>query len=190
MKKTLILAASALSMVSAPAFAQATSDIQLSAQVAGACGTGNHLSGATQGAGDQTDITVDLDDANGQFKTAASFNRSFGNVWCNGPASLTMTATPLTTNVAVLDQGSFTNRFDIEVSGGAMIYLGGGSLSTATAGTSTKTFANPAAFETGLGQYSSVDIKVLPTLTAANTAERAVAGTYSGSVVLTATPAS
>ena len=191
MKTYLVLAASAIAMAATPAFADTTatansSTISLSANVAAACGTGNHRSGATSGAGVTTDATYTLADGTGQFKTAQSQNRSFGNVWCNGPATVAITATQLSTPTTVADTSSFTNKFDVEVSGGAMVYVGGGTLATAGAATATKGLALPGAFETGLGTYSSVDIKVLPALGSGAQPLRPVAGTYAGTVTITA----
>lgn len=193
MKKSLIVAASALAMAATPAFAVTASGnvstINLSANVTAACGVGNHMSGSDIGTGDQSDITVPLADANGQYKTAQTFNRSFGNVWCNAPAKVTVSATPLTedTGAVVGDVDSFTNRFDLQVSGGAMnAYVGGQTVDTSVAGGASKFFNMPTAFETGTGQYSSVNITVLPSLRSGE-ARRPIAGDYSGSVTLTAT---
>ena len=191
MKKTLFIAASALSMVvAAPAFAQTgnSESINLTANVGKACGVGNHLSGAMTGTGDQSDIVIDdLADEQGQFNAAKTFNRSFGNVWCNGPATVTIAATKLATTESTTDLGSFTNAFDLEVSGGAMIYADGGTLNTAIAGQSSKSNGINQAFETGLGAFSSVDIKVQPSLTGNGRAKRPVAGLYKGTVTITAT---
>lgn len=192
MKAYLVLAASAIAMAATPAFADTTatansSTISLSANVAAACGTGNHRSGATSGAGNTTDATYTLADSTGQFKTAQTQNRSFGNVWCNGPATVAITATQLSTPAAVSDTSSFTNKFDVEVSGGAMVYVGGGTLATGGLASKTQSLALPAAFETGLGTYSSVDIKVLPALGSGGMPLRPVAGAYTGHVTITAT---
>lgn len=192
MKTYLITAASALAMVSAPAFADTvasgnSSTISLGATVAAACGVGNHRSGATSGAGDTTDATYTLADSTGQFKTAQSLNRSFGNVWCNGPATVSIEASQLSTTATTTDTSSFTNKFDVEVSGGAMVYVGGGTLATAGTATKSQSAALPGAFETGLGTYSSVDIKVLPALGSGGMPLRPVAGAYTGHVTITAT---
>ena len=193
MKKSLIVAASALAMAATPAFAVTTtndsSTINLAADVTAQCGVGNHMSGATQGAGDQSDISVTLADTNGQYKTAQTFNRSFGNVWCNAPATVEVTATPLTedSGAVVGDTDSFTNRFDLQVSGGAMVaYVGGQTVDTSVTGGESKSFDMTHAFETGLGQYSAVDITVLPSLRSGE-ARRPIAGHYTGAVTLTAT---
>ena len=193
MKTYLVLAASAIATVAAPAFADTTasgnsSTISLSANVVAACGVGNHRSGATSGAGNTTDATYNLTaDGAGQFKTAQTQNRSFGNVWCNGPATVSVEASQLSTPTAVADTSSFTNMFDVEVSGGAMIYVGGGTLATNGSATKTQSANLPAAFETGLGTYSSVDIKVLPALGSGAQPLRPVAGAYTGHVTITAT---
>ena len=194
MKKSLIVAASALAMAATPAFAVTasgnSSTINLTADVTAQCGVGNHMSGSDTGAGDQSDIAVNLNkDGNGQYKTQTTFNRSFGNVWCNAPARVTVTATPLTENsgAVVADANSFTNYFDLTVSGGAMnAYVGGQTVDTSVTGGETKFFDMPTAFETGTGQYSSVDITVLPSLHSGEP-RRAIAGTYVGAVTLTAT---
>jgi hypothetical protein len=109
-------------------------------------------------------------------------------VWCNGGANLTVSATPLTTNTAAGDPDSFTNRFDLTVSGGAMTaYLNGQSIDTSQASGDTVTFDRPVAFETGLGQYSEVNISVLPSLRSGEP-RRAVAGHYTATVTFTASP--
>ena len=193
MKKSLIVAASALTIIAAPAFAQstATGEIALNATVAKACGVGNHLSGAAAAPGwDQGDLTVDLTNAgNGQFNGAEWTNRSFGNVWCNGPATVTLEAAALTTSTPVLDTGSFTNRFDLEVTTDAGVYVGQGTdfvLATASEASGVKTVSAgvPAAFETGLQRFGGADsIKVLKN----PLNKRPVAGDYTGYLRFTAT---
>ena len=190
MKKLLIVGASALAMVATPAFAQSTAsaNIQMTANVDAACGVGNHRSGATTGAGVVGPADFDLDDTTGQYRTAQTVNRSFGNVWCNSPATVAISTTQLsTTPSGAYDTSSFTNKFDVEVSGGAMVYVGGGTLATAGAATASKSLHLPGAFETGLGTYSSVDIKVLPALGSGGQPLRAIAGAYTGTVTITAT---
>ena len=152
------------------------------------------MSGADSAPGwDQSDVTnIPLADSNGQFTTAQTYTRSFGNVWCNGPANVTIAASALKNAATVSDQSSFTNRFDLEVTGGALVYVGGNANSTiATAasgdGTASMNATTLGAFETGLGQYSAVNIKVLPSL-GNNEPKRAVAGAYNGAVTFTATP--
>lgn len=191
MKAYLVLAASAIAMAATPAFADTTaggnsSTITLGANVAAACGVGNHRSGATSGAGNTTDATYTLADSTGQFKTAQTQNRSFGNVWCNGPATVTITASQLSTSATTTDTSSFTNKFDVEVTGGAMVYAGGGTLATAGNASASQHADLPGAFETGLGTFSSVDIKVLPALGSGGMPLRPVAGAYAGTVTFTA----
>ncbi len=97
--------------------AATTARIALNATVAKACGVGNHLSGAAADPGwDQSDITVTLADANGQFAGAEYTNRSFGNVWCNAPAAVTLEVGALKSyGQRSTTPSSFTNAFDIQV---------------------------------------------------------------------------
>lgn len=195
MKKSLIVAASAIAMIASPAFAQtAQGEIALTANVQKACGVGNHMSGASEAPGwDQSDIVVTLADANGQFGGQTFTNRSFGNVWCNGPANVTLEASALTSpTTAPYDTSSFSNRFDIEVTTDAGVYVGQGTnfvLSTAGTGTGVKTVtgSTPGAFETGLQRFGGANsIKVLPA-TASGENKRPIAGDYSGYLRFTAT---
>lgn len=181
----ILFAAAALSLVAVPALAQtntASSTVNLSATVASLCGQGNHISGGQLPYASSTPVV--LADANGQFSGAANISLGFGNIWCNAPSKVKVTASPLKTATAVGDDiGSFTNSFDLRVSGGAMIYAGGATLTTAGADATTGDVPVTHAFETGTGQYSKVNIDVLPN--AGN--RRAVAGTYAGSVTFTVT---
>ena len=190
--KTLFAAVSAIGLLaSTPAFAQstATGEILIGATVAPACGTGNHKSGAASAAGwDQADITVSLADANGQFAGQTFANRSFGNVWCNNGATVTLSVGALTSTSTSSDTGSFTNRFDVSVTTDAGVYVGQGQdfvLSTVGgAGTAQATGSTGGAFETGLQRFGGADsISVL----ADPTNRRAVAGSYAGFVRFTAT---
>lgn len=191
--KTLFAAVSAIGLLaSTPAFAQstATGEILLAATVAPACGTGNHKSGAASAAGwDQADITVNLADGNGQFAGQSFANRSFGNVWCNNGATVTLSVGALTSSSTSGDTGSFTNRFDVSVVTDAGVYVGAGQdavLSTAgeTGGVKSLTGPTGGAFETGLQRFGGADsISVL----ADPSNRRAVAGSYAGFVRFTAT---
>lgn len=193
--KTLLAAVSAIGLLaSAPAYAQstATGEILLNATVTPACGVGNHLSGPGVAAGfTDADITVNLANANGQFAGQTFTNRSFGNVWCNGPANVTMSVGALTSASSTTDTTSFANRFDIEVTTDAGVYLGLGQdavLSTVgeASGIKSVTFAMPQAFETGTGRFGGADsIRVLPSMRGTDM-RRPVAGTYSGYVRFTA----
>ena len=189
--KTLLVAASALGLLaSAPAMAS-DGEIALNATVVKACGVGNHLSGATAAPGwDQSDINVDLTNANnGQFSGAEYTNRAFGNLWCNGPATVTMAVGALKSASSTTDTGSFTNSFDIRVTTDAGVYLGAGEdyvISTAgtPGGVASATSAVSQAFETGLQRFGGADkIEVLKDATN----RRPVSGTYAGYVRFTAT---
>ena len=188
--KTLLVAASALGLLaSAPAMA-ATGEIALNATVAPACGTGNHLSGADSAPGwDQDDITVSLADGNGQFDGAEYTNRSFGNVWCNNGASVSLEVSALKSSASTSDTGSFTNKFDLRVTTDAGVYVGQGTdfvidTSTDASGVKTVSGTTSGAFETGLQRFGGADkIEVL----ANPLNKRAVAGSYAGYVRFTAT---
>ena len=191
--KTLFAAVSAIGLLAAsPAYADVTGtgEIALNATVAPACGIDAHKSGAQSAPGwDQNDITVDLTNGgNGQFIGQTETNRSFGNVWCNNAATVTISVAALTSSATTTDTGSFTNRFDVKVTTDAGVYVGEGTdfvLNTAgTAGTDSKTGNTGGAFETGLQNFGGADsIEILQDATN----RRAVAGTYSGSVTFTAT---
>src|SRR3546814_8942070 len=105
-----------------------TGEIALNATVAPAGGIGAHKSGAQSAPGwDQNDITVDLTNGgNGQFIGQTETNRSFGNVWCNNAATVTISVAALTSSATTTDTGSFTNRFDVKVTTDAGVYVGEG----------------------------------------------------------------
>lgn len=191
--KTLIAAASALALTAAavPAFAQsANATVNIGAEVAEACGNGNHKSGASSAPGwAQGDITIaNFADINGQVATQEiATNHSFGNLWCNTAAEVTMTVSALTDGKsAPADIGSFTNSFDIEVNTDMGVYLGGAAgmtIRSQNGADGSETGTTNGAFETGLQRFSGVNsIKVL----ADASGRRPVAGTYSGSITVTA----
>ncbi|WP_144037777.1 hypothetical protein [Sphingopyxis sp. KK2] len=189
--KKILAAVSAIGLLaSTPAFAQATGEIKLSATVAKACGVGDHRSGASADPDwDQSDISVALANGTGQFNGESFTNRSFGNVWCNAPASVTLSVGALTTSTTTADVSSFTSRFDIRVKTDAGVYVNGGEdlvLDTATeaSGVVSRTASTAGAFETGLRRFSGADtIEVLKD----PTNRRAVAGDYTGYIRFTAT---
>ena len=191
--KKLLVAASAIGLIASTPAMAATGDINLSANVAAQCGVGNHMSGAEAAPGwDQSDIQVTLADANGQFSGATYTNRSFGNVWCNAPATVTLAVSALQNATTVYDVDSFSNRFDIEVTTDAGVYVGQSQdyvLSSAgeASGTKSITGSTAGAFETGLQRFGGADsIKVLPSVRSGQN-RRPVAGEYNGSITFTAT---
>lgn len=198
MKKLLIAAlATGAAFATTPAFGQATGEVLVNATVAPACGTGNHISGASAAPGwDQSDITIpNLTDGNGQFNTALEFtNRSFGNVWCNKAANVTIEVGALRNSSPIgTDTSSFTNRFDIEVVTDAGVYAGGtvDQLITTVgqaSGVATLSGNSGQAFETGLQRFGGADsIRILPAVRASGGNYRPIAGTYQGYVRFTAT---
>jgi hypothetical protein len=189
MKKLLIAALATTAFAATPAFAQtAQGEIAISANVAKACGVGNHLSGAAADpAWDQADITVAV--ADGRIPAQTFNNRSFGNVWCNGSANVSLEVGALMSTNSTTDTGSFTNRYDLVVNTDAAVYVGrpaGTTMTTVsdTDGVVTLTGSTGGAFETGLRGYSGANsIQVI----ADPSNRRAVAGDYHGYVRFTAT---
>ena len=191
--KTALIAATALSLLAAPAFAQsASSTVNLGGTVAKLCGTGNHISGAAVNpAWAQGDITgIAMTDAEGQFNGYLSGDRSFGNMWCNTAANVSLTVTPFAApGAAPSDSGSFANSFDVKVTTNTSVYwsnAAGGVVQTNGANASVNGNTN-GAFETGLGQYSGMVVEILPVIGSGGNNKRPVAGTYAGSITLTAT---
>lgn len=180
MTKTILMAATALSLLAAPAFAQdASSQIVVNGSVAGMCGAGNQSGGGVVTGNTPIDLGS-LVDANGQLSVAAT-TLQFDNMWCNGPANLTISATALSNPTTVLDTGSFVNALDMVVTGNVInTYMGGGEARTGA----DKTAAVGFAFETGTGQYGRATLNVV--LPAGHNGDRPVAGDYSGTVTFTA----
>jgi len=192
--KTLFAAVSAIGLLaSTPAFA-ADTQVNVTATVTGACGLGDHKSGAASAPGwTQGDINLGaITGADGKLNVAPVTNRSFGNVWCNAPADVTIEVASLAldgdrASAAPADSSSFANKFDLKITGnlgGNAFNNGAGDLAVQSTGggTGSLDIATTGAFETGLGQYSSFNLQVL------NPGNlRPVAGSYSGYVKLTAT---
>jgi len=181
--KTILMAASALSLLAAPAaFAQSVSTVNVGGSVGALCGLGNQSGGGVSAP--TTNVALgSMIDGNG-FLNVGSQEISFGNVWCNNAATVNLTVGALTTGTLNTDPSSFTNTLDMHLaplSNGksVLVYLGateahtGAPLTNNTAG----------AFESGVNDYSKAVLSVsLPAGTAGN--DRPVAGTYSGSIVL------
>ena len=192
MKKLLVAAMATAAFAATPAFAQtAQGEIQVTANVAKACGVGGHLSGADSAPGwDQADIPVVVD-GNGRIQTQQFTNRSFGNVWCNGPATVTLAVGALMGGSATNDTGSFTNRYDISVVTDAGVYISAGeNYAMTTVGDPDGVVSvsgapnSGGAFETGLQRYGGADSI---TVIADPQNRRATAGDYQGYLRFTAT---
>lgn len=198
--KAVLFAASAIGLiVSAPAYA-AEKTVNISATVGKSCGLGHHKSGYDSNPGwNQDDIVIsNLIDANGQLDPAATTisNRSFGNIWCNSPADVSIELAALAvdgnrTAPAPADASSFTNKLDLKLTGnfGGHAFLNDPSnLVIDTTGDAdgvvVESRVTNGAFETGTGQYSGFQLQIL---NPGN--KRPVAGNYAGYVKVTATPA-
>ena len=181
--KTILMAASALSLLAAPAaFAQdGSSAIVVNGSVAGMCGAGNQSGGGTTTGNTPVELGS-LIDGDG-FLSVAAKTIDFGNMWCNAPADLTVSASILQGDQPVgPDSSSFVNQLDMHVSGAVIdTYMGGGTASTG----SDLSASIGHAFETGTGTYSKATLNVsLPAGTSGN--DRPVAGDYTGTVTFTA----
>ena len=181
--KRIIMAATALTLIAAPAFARdGTSQIEIGGSVAGQCGAGNQSGGGS--ASTPTIALGELTDGDG-FLDVSAVELGFGNMWCNTAANLTMSASALSTDVDVLDTSSFVNTLDMVVNGAVIdTYFGTPAGSSARTGEDLEgSIAH--AFETGNGQYSKAMLNVeLPQGTVGN--DRPVAGDYTGTVTFTA----
>lgn len=188
--KRIILAASALSLLAAPAFAQsysggASDSVVLSGSVAKACNI--------MGSGATIDLTSSLainDEgflqipAN-QFTQVADLGAAFGNVWCNTKANVTMSGDLLSadnnTSTANNWAGTgFTHKiavgvFDLNVGGVAVPFINTGSDQFSASAQSDKHFAGPV---TG-------SLRIFNDAT-----RRPIAGQYEATWTLTVAPAS
>lgn len=195
--KTTLIAAAALSLLAAPAFAQvgpvgpgpstASQTVAVTGSVAKLCGLGNQSGGGT-GGHTATVALGSIVDANGQLAVAPQ-NIGFGNVWCNAPASVTLSATQLTTTSPVTDTSSFVNALDLIVdndtgTGGSIFaYLG----SATSIRSSSISHALNQEFETGTGRFTQARLSVaLPASVSGN--DRPVAGSYTGSITFKVSP--
>ncbi|MBI1405008.1 MAG: hypothetical protein GC145_02655 [Caulobacter sp.] len=181
--KRIILAAAAMSalFVAPQAFA-ASPTVTVEGTVTPACGVGAQSGG---GVADPSEVVLgEIVDSNGNLSVAAQ-TITFGNIWCNGNATLTMTTSALDSGQGTpADSSSFVSKLDMVVTGKIIdTYMGGGESRTGT----PLTAPINQAFETGTGQYSQATLNVtLPAGTVGN--DRPVAGSYTGNIVLTAAP--
>lgn len=189
--KTLLMAASALSMLAAPAaFAQSTSTVNLTGTVGALCGAGGHSSGGTSANATQTVAISGLTDADGRV-VAQDINIGFGNLWCNSAANVSVEVNELKhTSIAdgTFDSSSFFNRIDMSVAGPLIsLYFvdapTGAANSAVGNGTYTGSIAH--AFETGTGQYDNAVVSIIAPAT-----DRPLAGDYEGSIVVEIAPGS
>ncbi|MCW0196761.1 hypothetical protein [Sphingopyxis sp.] len=199
--KTILATVSAIGLLAAaPAYANdVSSTVNIGATVSPACGLGNHINngnttaGYTQGDIALGEVASAATDGKLVIDNSQTQNRSFGNVWCNGAATVTIKLEALALNdnrslPAPGDSSSFANKFDIAISGflgGNAFGNGGGTLALSSAdgtnGVLEHDINTAEAFETGSGKYSSFNLTVL---NPAN--KRPVVGSYTGHVTLTA----
>lgn len=192
--KTALIAATALSLLAAPAaFAQSASTVSLAGTVAKACGVGNHISGSTpNSAWAQGNISaIPMTDTEGQFNGYTSGQRSFGNMWCNTGATVSLTVSSFRTGNSTTDTGSFANSFDVKVTSDTSVYWSSGHTDQGVVqsnGAANGSFTGnmPGAFETGTGRYSGLVVEILPVIGSGGNNKRPVAGDYTAAITLTA----
>lgn len=190
--KAILASAAALALVASAgaASAQAPSrSVDVNGTVDRQCGVGNHSGGGNQGHTPTLTIS-DMTDADGFLDTTTTHAIGFGNVWCNGAATLTLTASALThdTITGGFDARSFTNSVDMEVSAGAygnrsiLLYFGNG------VATTTQPLSRPTtgAFETGGDDFQRASVRLVRPADSDGGNDRPLAGDYSGTITLTA----
>lgn len=192
--KSLLIATAALSLFAAPALARSgPTDVPLTGSVTAKCGGGD------AGPNNLVLVAGDLTGPDGRLSVGPQ-TISLTGLWCNGPADVTMFATPLIqlgdgsdplTGIATAIPSGvpFVNTLDLEISGGAVSFFGGSTLnSTPLSGpapvglttTTTEAFSMPDSAST-----------VLITLPAgAASTDRPLAGDYLAAIILAVAPAS
>lgn len=204
--KAILATTAALAMViSAGAASAATQSVAVSGTVARQCGLGDQSgSSSTDPTGYTPSVTFTdpLTNGNGTLNSNASVTIGFGNIWCNGPSNLTLSATKFHTGSANTDPGSFTADLDLIVEGNATgdgataanfvnWYMGGHAARSGTDATNSL----GGAFEsgTGQGQRARVRLALPANVTQPNAngtpGDRPLAGSYSGTITLVVTPA-
>lgn len=194
MKKLLIASVAIASLLGAATAASAntvSSPIVVGAVVDSQCGLGNQTGGGV--IAPSTPIALgSIVDGNGFLNTAIDQSIDFGNVWCNGPSTVSLTVTPLTTGAFNSDPGSFLAGVDMVVDnsdggGSVLVYVGNpASVSSSNGTTNGVASASPGAFESGTGQYQNARLHLAyPAGHPGN--DRPLAGAWSGLVTLTAT---
>ncbi|GAA0647710.1 hypothetical protein [Brevundimonas lenta] len=165
--KRIALAATALSLIAAPAFA---GDVTVNASVTAVCSVANPSQTLDIG-----EIAVD---ANGDVASQSSTHH-FGNIWCNGSSNtITVSVEPLENAQAVVDTYSFTNQVEFQLTTSNP----GLPMTWHTVSNPTVTVTDIPAFETGTGAYDQF------TITTVAGSKRPIAGDYSGAIRLTITP--
>lgn len=184
--KKILMTAAAVAMLAAPAFAQdASSTVTVGGSVAPACGNGNQSGGGIEAP--TTNVALgEMADSNG-FLSVAEQTINFGNTWCNAAATVDLDVSQLTNSATNTDPSSFVGALDMVLTKlgngkGILVYVG--DPAEVRSGDEVVT-ASPGAFETGTNDYASALLNVtLPEGTAGN--DRPLAGTWSGSIVFTA----
>lgn len=188
--KRILLAASALAMIAAPAAAQtysggASDSVVLSGSVAKACnimGTGATIDLTPSLAiNDQGFLTIPAN----QFTEVADLGAAFGDVWCNTKANVTMSgdllsADGITSTANNYAGAGFTHKiavgiFNLDVGGVAVPFINTGADQFSGSAQSVQHFAGPVTGSLRIFNDGS---------------RRPIAGTYEATWTLTVAPAS
>ncbi|HEX3919755.1 MAG TPA: hypothetical protein VHW60_20645 [Caulobacteraceae bacterium] len=177
-----------------PAFAQTSTNVTVTGQVGKQCGVGNQSGGGTRSLGPS--ITVpDLVTTDGQLNLALSTPIGFDNVWCNAPSTIKMDVSPMKLqSPPAFDASSFTATLDMNVTGDSThqilaTYFAGATKVASTNGAIDGTVSNSIpAFETGTLTYSEALLSYTIPANGHSQGIRPLAGQYTGTVTVTATP--
>lgn len=198
MKVTFLAAGAAALIIATPVFAAGTpasTNVEVDGTVTAQCGVGHQSGGGTRAIA--SPVTVTVVDANGQLDTADTTPIAFDNVWCNAPNTLVMdvTSLKLQSPPASWDSSSFVAAVDMNISSDAAddilpTYWGATvtTLRSADATDGVATQAAEPAFETGTGRFSKALLSLKMPIDAHSPGVRPLAGSYVGTVTVTATP--
>ena len=197
MKRLMFLSAGAAAlMVSSTAFATGSpvsTNVTITGTVGSQCGVGNQSGGGTRSLGPAITLT-DVVQADGQLDTTTTTPIGFDNVWCNAPNTTKMDVTELKLQnpPAGWDTSSFVAAVDMVVSGDGThkilpTYFGVSTLQSSGSTDGVVSVSLPA-FETGTLTYSEALVSLSMPSSAHSPGVRPLAGTYTGTVTVTATP--
>jgi hypothetical protein len=196
MKRAFLVAAAATILIAAPSLvlAQASTNVAVTGSVGKQCGVGNQSGGGLRPTGAAQVDLGNLVTSDGQLATSTPTAIAFDNVWCNAPSTLSMDVTPLKLqNAPAFDASSFTAALDLNVNSDGThkilsTYFGIPTLSSTNGSTDGVKTVQIAAFETGTLTFSEALLTYSMPVNAHSPGIRPLAGTYTGTVTVTATP--
>src|SRR3569832_304102 len=170
-----VASALALAALTSPAFAAGSGHVDISGSVAAVCNVTSPTHTVSFGA-----FTTA---ANGTYAGNDVQTQGFGDIWCNSASTLSVVAKPLVSDQHTTDT-PFTDRVDYVVTSPTVPTPTSTVGSVASTGATT-TVNVPQAFDTGTGTFDQYTIT-----TVSSGSNKLVAGTYSGTIDITLTPAS